>query len=238
MKYVNLGSSGLEVSRICLGCMSFGVRGKGWHPWVLDEAASRPLLRQAIEAGINFFDTANSYAEGTSEEITGRALRELARRDELVIATKVFGPWSKGPNAGGLSRKSILQAIDDSLRRLGMDYVDLYQIHRWDPTTPIEETLEVLHDVVRAGKARYIGASSMYAWQFSKDTLRLDAEPLEPAEPRGRARDVAALPRSGRRRDSLEPARARQADARLGRQDGALGERRLRQAPVCRDRGE
>jgi len=168
MKYDRLGNTGLQVSRICLGCMSFGVKGKGWHPWVLDEAASRALIQQAVEAGINFFDTANSYSEGTSEEITGRALKAFARRDELVIATKVWGPWGKGPNTGGLSRKAIFQAIDDSLRRLGTDYVDLYQIHRWDPATPIAETLEALNDLVRAGKVRYLGASSMYAWQFAK----------------------------------------------------------------------
>jgi aryl-alcohol dehydrogenase-like predicted oxidoreductase len=173
--YVNLGRTGLKVSRICLGCMGFGVKGKGWHPWVLDEATSRPLIRQAVEAGINFFDTANSYSEGTSEEITGRALRDFGRRDELVIATKVFGPWRKGPNTGGLSRKAIFQAIDDSLRRLGTDYVDLYQTHRWDPATPIEETLEALHDLVKAGKVRYIGASSMYAWQFAKALFTSEA---------------------------------------------------------------
>ena len=148
--------------------MSFGKADKGWHSWVLDEEPSRAIIRQALDAGINFFDTANSYAGGTSEEITGKALRDFARRDEIVLATKVFGPWGKRPNQGGLSRKAIFQAIDDSLTRLGMDYVDLYQIHRYDPQTPIEETLEALHDVVKAGKARYIGASSMYAWQFAK----------------------------------------------------------------------
>jgi aryl-alcohol dehydrogenase-like predicted oxidoreductase len=168
MKYVRLGNTGLEVSRICLGCMSFGVKGKGWHPWVLEEAASRELIRQALDSGINFFDTANSYSEGTSEEITGRALNDMARRDQVVIATKVWGPWGKAPNQRGLSRKAIHQAIDDSLRRLGTDYVDLYQIHRWDPSTPIEETLDALNDLVRAGKVRYLGASSMYAWQLAK----------------------------------------------------------------------
>jgi aryl-alcohol dehydrogenase-like predicted oxidoreductase len=168
MQYLNLGQTGLNVSRLCLGCMSFGTPGRGAHDWTLNEAASRPLLKQAIEAGINFFDTANSYSDGSSEEIVGRALKDFARRDEVVLATKVFGPWRKAPNTGGLSRKAIFAAIDDSLRRLETDYVDLYQIHRWDPSTPIEETLEALNDIVRAGKARYIGASSMYAWQFSK----------------------------------------------------------------------
>lgn len=168
MDYVNLGKTGLKVSRLCLGCMSFGDPAKGWHPWILDEEASRPILRRAVEAGINFFDTANIYAAGSSEEVTGRALKEFARRDEIVIATKAHGRWGKGPNQSGLSRKALFQAIDDSLRRLGTDYVDLYQIHRWDDETPIEETLEALNDIVRAGKARYIGASSMHAWQFLK----------------------------------------------------------------------
>jgi aryl-alcohol dehydrogenase-like predicted oxidoreductase len=168
MHYSRLGQTGLKVSPLCLGCMSFGDPGQGAHQWVLDEDASRPILRRAVEAGINFFDTANVYAGGASEEITGRALKDFARRDELVIATKAWGTWGKGPNQGGLSRKALMQAIDDSLRRLGTDYVDLYQIHRWDPETPIEETLEALDDIVRAGKARYIGASSIYAWQFQK----------------------------------------------------------------------
>ena len=168
MRYVKLGSTGVEVSPICLGCMSFGVPDRGGHPWSHDEEASRPLLRQAIEAGINFFDTANVYSDGTSEEIVGRALAELANRDEIVLATKVFGRMRPRPNGSGLSRKAILSEIDHSLRRLGTDYVDLYQIHRWDHETPIEETMEALHDVVKAGKARYIGASSMYAWQFAK----------------------------------------------------------------------
>lgn len=168
MEYRRLGKSGLQVSRLCLGCMSFGEPGKGTHPWVLDEAASRPIIARAIEAGINFFDTANIYADGISEEITGRALKDMARRDEVVIATKALGSWGKGPNQGGLSRKALMQAVDDSLRRLGTDYIDLYQIHRWDYETPIEETLEALNDIVRAGKARYIGASSMHGWQFQK----------------------------------------------------------------------
>jgi len=148
--------------------MSFGVPERGDHPWTLPESQSRPLIRKAVDLGINFFDTANAYSDGTSEEILGQALKDFTRRDEVVIATKVFFPMSVGPNGGGLSRKAIFTAIDASLRRLGTDYVDLYQIHRWDPTTPIEETLEALHDVVKAGKARYIGASSMYAWQFCK----------------------------------------------------------------------
>ena len=168
MKYKNLGRTGLKVSPICLGCMTFGVPDRGEHPWSLPENLSRPLIRKAIEHGINFFDTANAYSDGTSEEIVGQALKDYTRRDEVVIATKVFFPMSKGPNGGGLSRKAIFTAIDASLRRLGTDYVDLYQIHRWDYHVPIEETLEALHDVVKAGKARYLGASSMYAWQFGK----------------------------------------------------------------------
>jgi aryl-alcohol dehydrogenase-like predicted oxidoreductase len=168
MQYTRLGRTGLSVSRICLGCMTYGVPERGTHPWTLDEAASRPLIRQAVELGINFFDTANAYSDGTSEEIVGRALKAFARRDEVVVATKVRYASRKAPNIGGLSRKAILNEIDASLKRLGMDHVDLYQIHRWDPHTPIEETMEALHDVVKAGKARYIGASSMFAWQFAK----------------------------------------------------------------------
>jgi aryl-alcohol dehydrogenase (NADP+) len=168
MKYARLGHTGLEVSRICLGCMSFGDPGAGGHPWTLPEGESRPILKAAWEAGINFFDTANVYSAGTSEEIVGKILKELAPRDQLVIATKVHGEMRKGPNGSGQSRKAIMNEIDASLKRLGTDYVDLYQIHRFDKNTPIEETLEALHDVVKAGKARYIGASSMYAWQFTK----------------------------------------------------------------------
>ncbi|RYV51156.1 aldo/keto reductase [Pengzhenrongella frigida] len=167
MRLTKLGRTGLEVSPLALGCMSFGDPAAGNHDWTLGEAASRPLIKQALEAGINFFDTANVYSAGTSEEILGRALADMADRDEVVIATKVHGRMRPGPNGAGLSRKAILTEIDQSLRRLGTDYVDLYQIHRWDPGTPIEETMEALHDVVRAGKARYIGASSMYAWQFA-----------------------------------------------------------------------
>ena len=167
MHYTRLGKTGLEVSRICFGCMSFG-KVTDERPWVLGLDAARPLFRKAWEAGINFFDTANVYAEGSSEEVTGTILKELAPRDEIVLATKVFGRMRPGPNGQGLSRVAILGEIDNSLRRLGVDHVDLYQIHRWDPFTPPEETMEALNDVVRAGKARYIGASSMYAWQFSR----------------------------------------------------------------------
>jgi 1-deoxyxylulose-5-phosphate synthase len=173
MNYVKLGSTGLDVSPLALGCMTFGDPDAGAHPWTLDEAASRPIIRHAIEQGINFFDTANSYSAGTSEIIVGKLLKEFARRDEVVIATKVFFPEGAlgapaGPNRKGLSRKAIMTEIDASLTRLGTDHVDLYQIHRWDYETPIEETMEALHDVVKAGKARYIGASSMFAWQFAK----------------------------------------------------------------------
>jgi aryl-alcohol dehydrogenase-like predicted oxidoreductase len=168
MEYVQLGKSGLKVSRLCLGCMSYGVPERGAHPWTLSEEQSRPFISRALELGINFFDTSNSYSDGTSEEIVGRALREFAKRDEVVIATKVFFPMRKDANARGLSRKAILREIDASLTRLGVDFVDLYQIHRWDYSTPIEEAMEALHDVVKSGKARYIGASSMFAWQFCK----------------------------------------------------------------------
>jgi len=168
MQYTKLGKTGLDVSRLCLGCMTYGIPERGTHPWTLDEEASRPFLRRALELGINFFDTANTYSDGTSEEIVGRALRDFAKREEIVVATKVYFPWRSGPNGNGLSRKAIMTAIDASLKRLGMDYVDLYQIHRWDNQTPIEETLDALNDLIKAGKVRYIGASSMYAWQFSK----------------------------------------------------------------------
>ncbi|MEV1080120.1 aldo/keto reductase [Streptomyces sp. NPDC050211] len=168
MQYVKLGSTGLDVSRICLGCMTYGLPDRGVHEWTLDEEASRPLIRQALDAGINFFDTANVYSDGTSEEIVGKALRDFAQRDEIVLATKVNGRMRPGANGAGLSRKAIMAEIDHSLSRLGTDYVDLYQIHRFDRHTPVEETMEALHDLVKAGKVRYIGASSMYAWQFSK----------------------------------------------------------------------
>ena len=166
MKTVQLGTTDLQVSRLCLGCMTFGEPDRGNHAWTLPEERSRPLIKQALEAGINFFDTANSYSNGSSEEIVGRALKEYARRDEIVVATKVYFPTIN--LSKGLSRANIMQSIDDSLSRLGMEYVDLLQIHRWDYETPLEETLEALNDVVKAGKARYIGASSMYAWQFAK----------------------------------------------------------------------
>ena len=166
MQTTRFGKTGMKVSRLCLGCMTYGA--KSWREWVLDEEESRPFLREAYERGVNFFDTADVYSQGVSEEIVGRALKELAPRDEVVIATKVHGQMGKNPNGGGLSRKHIMEAIDHSLRRLGTDYVDLYQIHRFDPLTPVEETLEALNDVVRAGKALYVGASSMYAWQFAR----------------------------------------------------------------------
>lgn len=174
MNYVRLGQTGLQVSRLCLGCMSFGDPNRGSHAWTLPEEQSRPMLRAAWEAGINFFDTANVYSLGSSEEIVGKVLKELGPRQDMVIATKVHGVMRPGANGSGLSRKAIMNEIDASLQRLGTDYVDLYQIHRFDPNVPIEETLEALHDVVKAGKARYIGASSMYAWQLAK--LLLTAE--------------------------------------------------------------
>jgi aryl-alcohol dehydrogenase-like predicted oxidoreductase len=168
MEYTKLGTTGLDVSRICLGCMGFGDAQRWTHKWVLNEESSRPVIKQALELGINFFDTANIYSIGASEEILGRALKDFAQRDEVVIATKIHGKMREGPNGGGLSRKAILSEIDKSLTRLGTDYVDLYIIHRWDYATPIEETMEALHDVVKAGKARYIGASAMWAWQFQR----------------------------------------------------------------------
>lgn len=173
MEYVRFGNTGLMVSKLCLGCMTYGRPTDRW-PWALDEEKSRPFVQQALEMGINFFDTADVYSAGASEEVVGRALRDFASRDEVVLATKVFNPMGPGPNDGGLSRKHIMQAIDASLKRLGTDYVDLYQIHRWDYNTPVEETMEALHDVVKAGKARYIGASSMHAWQFAKAQYTAD----------------------------------------------------------------
>ena len=226
MNYVNLGKSGLKVSRICLGCMSYGVPERGQHPWTLNEEKSRPFIKRALELGINFFDTANVYSDGTSEEIVGRALRDFAKRDEVVLATKVHGKMREDPNGKGLSRKAILCEIDASLRRLGTDYVDLYQTHRWDYETPIEETLEALHDVVKAGKARYIGASSMFAWQFCRalylaerhgwSAVRLNAEPLQPAVSRRRTRNDGVVPGGRDRRDSVEPAGPRPAGASVG----------------------
>ncbi len=173
MEYVKLGRSGLKVSRICLGCMTYG--DPRWRPWVLGEAESRPFFERALELGINFFDTADMYSVGVSEQVVGRALGEIAPRDQVVIASKVFFPVGEGPNDRGLSRKHILDSIDASLKRLGTDYVDLYQVHRWDPETPIEETLGALDDVVRSGKARYVGASSMYAWQLAKALYTADS---------------------------------------------------------------
>ena len=215
MNYTNLGASGLRVSRICLGMMGFG--NDSDRPWVIDEEAAEPIVRAAVEGGVTFFDTADTYSGGASEVATGRLVPKFLSRDEVVIATKVFMPVTPGENGGGLGRKHILSGIDASLRRLGMDYVDLYQIHRWDPRTPIEETMGALHDVVRAGKARYIGASSMFAWQFAKaqhtaeaarvDQVRLHAEPLQPDLPGGGARDDPPLPGPGGRLHPLEPAR-------------------------------
>ena len=173
MDYVRLGRTGLKISRLCLGAMTYGT--PEWRPWVLDEAASRPFIKRAIEHGINLFDTADMYSRGVSEQVLGRALKEFTTRDQVVVATKAFYPLTEGPNTGGLSRRHLFDAIDGSLRRLGVDYVDLYQIHRFDYDTPIEETLEALHDIVKAGKARYIGASSMFAWQFMKMLAVSDA---------------------------------------------------------------
>jgi aryl-alcohol dehydrogenase-like predicted oxidoreductase len=172
MQYVRLGNTGLKVSRLCLGTMTYGT--SKWREWVLDEEPSRAFIKQALDLGINFFDTADMYSEGVSEQVVGRALRDFAKRDQVIIATKVYNPMGPGPNDRGLSRKHILDAIDASLRRLGTDYVDLYQIHRWDATTPIEETLDTLNDLVHAGKVRYIGASSMWAWQFAKALFTSD----------------------------------------------------------------
>jgi aryl-alcohol dehydrogenase-like predicted oxidoreductase len=168
MHYTRLGNSGLKVSRIALGCMSFGDTSRGFNKWALDDEAAEPVFRQAVELGITFWDTANAYGHGSSEEIVGRAIRKYARRDDIVLATKVFFKMHDGPGGSGLSRKAIMEQVDASLSRLGTDYVDLYQIHRFDPDTPVEETMEALHDVVKAGKARYLGASSMWAWQFAK----------------------------------------------------------------------
>jgi aryl-alcohol dehydrogenase-like predicted oxidoreductase len=194
MDQVRLGNTGLKVSRLCLGCMTYG--SPEWRSWVLDLEQSKPFFRSAIEKGITFFDTANVYSIGRSEEVTGECLRELARREEIVVATKVNGPMGKGANEKGLSRKAIMAQIDASLRRLGMDYVDLYQIHRFDYETPIEETLEALNDVVKAGKARYIGASSMYAWQFGKMLAASRATPSAPAPTSSPRASISATPTS------------------------------------------
>jgi aryl-alcohol dehydrogenase-like predicted oxidoreductase len=174
MKYIRLGNTGLKVSQLCLGCMSYGDPALGWHRWVLPEAESRPFIKKALDSGINFFDTANAYSKGVSEEVLGHALREYAQREDVVIATKVYAPMRDSPNGKGLSRKAILHELDASLKRLGTEYVDLYQVHRWDFETPVEETLEALNDAVRSGKVRYLGASSMYAYQFAKMLLLAD----------------------------------------------------------------
>ena len=239
MEYVKFGNTGLGVSRLCIGCMTYGIPDRGRHPWTLDEENSRPLIKQAVELGINFFDTANVYSDGTSEEILGRALKEFTRREDVVVATKVHGRMRPGPNGAGLSRKAIFGELDNSLRRLGTDFVDLYQIHRWDPTVPIEETMEALHDVVKAGKVRYIGASSMYAWQFSKalytsrlrgwtefvsmqDHLNLlNREEEREMLPLCADQGIAVMPWS--------PAGAGAPDARLERKQFTSGNRRIRQ---------
>ena len=241
MDYVKFGKTGLGVSRLCIGCMTYGIPNRGPHPWTLDEEKSRPLIKQALDLGINFFDTANVYSDGTSEEIVGRALKDFVKRDDVVLATKINGRVRPGPNGAGLSRKAIFAEIDNSLKRLGTDFVDLYQIHRWDPKVPIEETMEALHDVVKAGKARYIGGSSMYAWQFAKaiysaddrlDRVRQHAGPHQPHQSRGRAGNAALLPRPGHCRDALEPACAGQADPRVEREQQPHRDRRIRQDAV------
>ncbi len=231
MQYNTLGKTDLKVSRLCLGCMTFGEPDRGNHAWTLPEESSRPIIKRAMEGGINFFDTANSYSDGSSEEIVGRALRDFARREDVVVATKVYYPV--GDLAEGLSRAQILRSIDDSLRRLDMDYVDLLQIHRWDYNTPIEETLEALNDVVKAGKARYIGASSMHASPVCSGAglaartrlgaLCHHAGSLQSDLPRRRARDAAAVPPGGRGGDPVEPAGARTPDPPVGRNHGASG---------------
>ena len=243
MQYVNLGKTGLQVSRICLGCMTYGIPDRGNHLWTLNEPESRPFIQRALELGINFFDTANVYSDGTSEEIVGRALRDFAVREDVVIATKVHGRMRPGPNGAGLSRNAILTEIDASLRRLGTDYVDLYQIHRWDNDTPLEETLEALHDVVKAGKARYLGASSMYAWQFCKAlqvakqngwTQFVSMQDHYNLLNREEEREMLGLLRVGRhRRSALESAGARQAHPPLGgSKHPARGNRRVWQNAV------
>ncbi len=244
MKYVNLGATGLRVSRICLGMMSYGNNSE--RAWVLDEDAAEPIVRAAAEGGVNFYDTADVYSAGASETATGRLLGKIFTREEVVVATKVHGPTMPGENGRGLSRKHIMASIDASLARLDMDYVDLYQIHRWDPTTPIEETMAALHDVVKAGKARYIGASSMFAWQFAKaqytagrarlDPVRVHAGLLQPGLPRGRAGDDPAVHRPGRRCDPVEPAGPRPAGRQPGPGTAAStppGRTAMRSAMLC-----
>lgn len=221
MDYVKFGNTGMDVSRICLGAMGFGDPNSGFHNWVLEEGESRKVIKSALDLGINFFDTANIYSYGASESILGKALNDYANRDEIVVATKVHQQMRQAPNGGGLSRKAILTEIDHSLERLGMDYVDLYIIHRWDYNTPIEETMEALHDVVKSGKARYIGASAMFAWQFAKaqsvaekkrpDKICFDAESPESLVPRGRAGNAAVVHGSKDCRDAIQPPGFRQA---------------------------
>ncbi len=241
MDYVNLGATGLRVSRVCLGMMSYGKHES--RPWTLDVQDAEPILRAAVEGGINFYDTADVYNGGESEVLTGRLLRKLfGMREEYVLATKVNGRTMPGENGQGLSRKHIMASIDASLQRLELDYVDLYQIHRFDPNTPVDETMDALHDVVAAGKARYLGASSMFAWQFAKlqsvarTPVRLDAEPLQPDLPRGGAGDDPAVHRSGGRGDSVEPAGSRptrrQPDPRRRQADDARPDRLVRRQPV------
>jgi 1-deoxyxylulose-5-phosphate synthase len=238
MQYTTLGSSGLKISRIALGCMSFGDTSRGFNQWALDDAAAEPLFRQAVELGITFWDTANAYGYGTSEEIVGRAIRAYTRREDIALATKVFFKMHDGPGGSGLSRRAIVEQLDNSLRRLGTDYVDLYQIHRFDPTTPVEETMEALHDMVKAGKVRYLGASSMWAWQFSKMQYTADLHgwtrfvsmqnQYSLMQTRGRARDVRPARRSRCRVDPVEPAREGTPGPPLGRADRAQRHRRGR----------
>jgi Aldo/keto reductase family len=227
MEYRRLGNSGLHVSRIALGCMSFGDTSRGFSEWSLGDEEAQPFLQQAVELGITFWDTANIYARGSSEEIVGRALKKYTRREDIVLATKVFFKMHDGPGGSGLSRKAIMEQIDASLGRLGTDYVDLYQIHRFDPNTSVEETMEALHDVVKAGKARYLGASSMWAWQFAKDAarrrsprldpVRLHAGPVQPDAARGGARDVRPARRPRRGQYPVQPPGQRQAGPAVGR---------------------
>jgi aryl-alcohol dehydrogenase-like predicted oxidoreductase len=224
MDYVKLGRTGVEVSRICLGCMSYGMPERGSHPWTLDEESSRPFIKKALEAGINFFDTANVYSDGTSEEILGRALNDFAHRDEVVIATKLHGRMRPGPNGAGLSRRAILGEIDNSLRRLGTDHVDLYQIHRWDYHAPIEETLEALHDVVRAGKlyrrffdvCMAVCKGARHCRTPRVDSFRQHAELLQPPLPRGGAGNATAVQGGRHWCDSLESARSGSSHPQLG----------------------
>jgi aryl-alcohol dehydrogenase-like predicted oxidoreductase len=246
MNYVNLGGSGLKVSRLTLGCMTYGDAGRGDRGWVMNEQEGRPFISRALELGINFFDTANVYSLGASEEILGRAIRDMARRDEVVIATKVCARMRDDANGSGLSRKAIMTEIDASLRRLGTDYVDLYQIHRFDYTTPLEETLEALHDVVKAGKARYIGASSMAAWQFMKALgiqraqgwTRFVSMQNQPGLSRGRARDDAAVRIRRGRGDSVVATGARSPHAAVdgGAGDQARPDRQVHQGVVSENR--